>query len=129
MVIRGFKDNNEYGLQEAYAPVLRQPEVRAAIAITNKYDLDAYHLDVKTAFLNGTLKQEIYMKIPDGLGYDQETKKKKVCKIKKALYGVKFSPKRWNKKLTKEAKTLGLQNDLNEPCIFTWQLYKSMTCT
>ena len=70
MVIRGFKDNHEYELQETYAPVWRQLVVRAAIAITNKYDLDAYHLDVKTVFLNGTLEQDIYLEIPDSLGYD-----------------------------------------------------------
>ena len=53
-------------------------------------------MDVKTAFLNRDLEQVIYMEIPEGLGYDKETKKKKVCKIKKASYGLRVSPKRWN---------------------------------
>ena len=110
LVIRGFKDNNEYELQETYAPVSRQPVIRATLAVTNKYELDAYHLDVKTAFLNGDLKQVIYMEIPEGVGYD-----------KKAIHGLRVSPKRWNIRLTKEAKILGLENDLNEPCVFTWR--------
>ena len=76
----------------------------AALAVTKQYDLDAYHLEVKTAFLNADFKQIICMKIQEGLGYDKETKKKKVCKIKKAFYGLRVSPKRWNIRLTKEAK-------------------------
>ncbi|XP_024888827.1 uncharacterized protein LOC112465496 [Temnothorax curvispinosus] len=56
LVIRGFKDKNYYELRETYAPVSRLPLVRSVIAIINKHDLDVCQLDVKTAFLNGTIR-------------------------------------------------------------------------
>lgn len=94
LVIRGFKDKNKYDLKEKYTPVSRLPVIRAVLAAINKYDLVASQLDVKTAFLNGTLDEDIYMEIPDGLEIDQHTKETKVCKLEKALYGLKISLKK-----------------------------------
>ena len=94
LVIRGFKDRNVYNLRETYGPVLRLPLIRAVLAIINKYDLDAHQLDVKTAFLNGELEEEIYMEIPDGYECDNITKTTKVCKLQTSLYGLKISPKK-----------------------------------
>ena len=79
-------------------------------------------MDVKTAFLYGELKEEVYMEIPDGLQVSEETKLAKVCKLKRSLYGLKMSPKKWNKRFSEEARKLGLQNDLHDPCLFTWRL-------
>uniref|UniRef100_A0ABD2X055 Reverse transcriptase domain-containing protein n=1 Tax=Trichogramma kaykai TaxID=54128 RepID=A0ABD2X055_9HYME len=64
LVIRGFKDKNEYQLLEGYAPVSRMTVIRAALAVINKLDLEVVQMDVKTAFLNGTLEEEVYMEIP-----------------------------------------------------------------
>lgn len=87
MIIRGFKDKNVYDLKETYAPVSRMSLLRSMLAVINKYNLYACHLDVKTAFLNGVLEEEIYMEIPDGLEVDKDIKRTKVCKLNKALYG------------------------------------------
>lgn len=118
LVIRGFKDKNIYDLMETYAPVSRLVLVRCVLAIINKYKLIARQLDVKTAFLNGTLEEEIYMEIPEGTGYSIRTMRKKVCKLKKALYGLKISPKRWYIRLSTVLLEAGLENDKNEPCLF-----------
>ena len=119
LVIRGFKDKNLYELTETYAPVSRLPLVRAVLAIINYYDLEACQLDVKTAFLNDTIKEDMFMEIPEGMNISEETKRTKVCKLQKSLYGLKISPKRWNEKFTEVAKSMGLQNDENDPCLFT----------
>ena len=66
LVIRGFKDHTKYDLTETYAPVSRLSLVRAVLAIINKYDLEVVQLDVKTAFLNGRIDEDIYMEIPEG---------------------------------------------------------------
>lgn len=118
LVIRGFKDKNQYDLTETYAPVSRLGVVRGVLAIINKYRLKARQLDVKTAFLNGTLNEEIYMEIPEGLENYKTLKKRKVCKLKRALYGLKISPKRWAIRLTEVLQRAGLKNDRNEPCLF-----------
>ena len=78
LVIRGFKDKNVYELRETYAPVSRLAVIRASLAMINKYDLDAVQLDVKTAFLNGILEDDIYMEIPEGVR-TRDSEKSRVC--------------------------------------------------
>lgn len=121
LVIRGFKDKNQYDLSETYAPVSRLPVIRATLAVANKYNLDVCQLDVKTAFLNGILEEEIYMKIPDGMDLDNDESRTKLCKLERALYGLKTSPKKWNQRFGVEMTKLGLENDLHEPCLYTWR--------
>lgn len=75
LVIRGFKDNNNHDLRETYAPVSRLPLIKFAFAIINKYDLETCYLDVKTAFLNGIIDEEIYMEIQDSVNVTQEIRK------------------------------------------------------
>ena len=121
LVIRGFKDKNAYDLKETYAPVSRLSLIRATIAIINKEDLEMCQMDVKTAFLNGELTEEIFMEIPEGLEISPEIKQNNVCKLNRSLYGLKISPKKWNKRFSEEAHKIGLENDLHDPCLFTWR--------
>ena len=121
LVIRGFKDKNDYGIKETYAPVSRMPLIRAILSIINKENLEMCQMDVKTAFLNGELNEEVYMEIPEGLKVSDSTKLTKVCKLKRALYGLKTSPKKWYKRFSEEAHKLGLENDLHDPCLYTWR--------
>lgn len=125
LVIRGFKDKNVYNLKETYAPVSRLTLVRAVLAIINSfffYNLEVVQLDVKTAFLNGTIEGVIYMRIPDGIKVSEEIKYTKVYRLLKALYGLKISPKRWYKKFKTVMTALGFVCDWNDPCLF---IYKS----
>lgn len=119
LVIRGFKDSNSYDLKETYAPVSRLTLVRTVLAMINYYDLEVCQLDVKTAFLNGTIEDEIFMEIPDGMNLLKEIRQSKVCKLHRSLYGLRISPKRWNERFSAVAKTLGLVNDDYNPCLFT----------
>ena len=91
------------------------------LAITNKYDLELCQMDVKTAFLNGYLNVPVYMEIPDGIDSATELKREKICKLEKALYGLKVSPKCWNDKFIETVIKFGLKPDYNEPCLFTWR--------
>lgn len=116
LVARGFQDNNYYEMSEIYAPVIGLPKIRAIFSIINKYNLEVKQCDVKTAFLNGTLETPVYMEIPDGLAQDEN----KVCRLEKALYGLRVSPRRWNIKFTETTKKLGLNNSVVDPCLFTW---------
>ena len=54
-------------LEETYAPVSRLVLIRAVILIIKKYDLDVCQIDVKTAYLNGKMVDEIYMEVPEGV--------------------------------------------------------------
>ena len=121
LVIRGFKDKNVYDLIETYAPVSRLALVRAVLAIITKFDLDTCQLDVKTAFLNGKITEDIYMEIPEGENYSNEVRQQKVCKLNRSLYGLKISPKRWNERFNEAAEKIGLTSHMMEPCLFTWR--------
>lgn len=119
LVIRGFKDKNEYSLLETYAPVLILPIVRTVLAIINKLGLTVWQMDVKTAFLNGKLEEEIYMKIPDGYKCKTQCREKPILKITRSMYGLRKSAKSWNECLKAELLELRLEQDINETYLFT----------
>lgn len=118
LVTRGFQDKNFYNLHETYAPVTRISLVRAVLAFANKHNLTMFQLDVKTAFLNRTVLEEIYIEIPDGLPYMESEKKVRVCKLEKSLYGLKTSPKRWYETFFDTMKELGFVTNENDSCLF-----------
>ena len=77
-------------------------------------DLEIAQMDIKGAYLNGNLEEEIYMRQPDG--YSDGTER--VCKLKHTLYGLKQSGCEWNKRLKKFLKSIGFTNLLTENCVF-----------
>lgn len=77
-----------------FAHVVKHVSIRLMLSITVNHDLELEQLDVKTAFLNGTLEEEIYMSQPEG--YIEKGKEDYVWKLKKSLYGLKQSSRQWN---------------------------------
>ena len=67
--------------------------VRTMLSITSQQKWKVYQMDVKSAFLNGVLKEEVYVEQP--LGSEIEGQEHKVCKLKKSLYGLKQAPRAW----------------------------------
>lgn len=122
LVIRGFKQKKNYKTYETYAPVAKIAIVRLLLAIANKFKLKVHQFDVKTAFLNGELgEEEIYMEIPRGFTEEEKYRGKKVIRLKRALYGLKISPKKWNERFDKAMKEMGYQRDPAEPCAYYWK--------
>ena len=66
------------------------------------------------------------MEIPEGVKCNEETRKTRVCKLHKTLYGLKISPKRWNERFTEEVYKMGLERDINDPCLFTCRKNNTM---
>ena len=64
------------------------------MAIANQLDLDIHQMDVKTAFLNGNLENEIFMRQPEG--YVSQEHPNFVCKLNKEIYGLKQASRCWN---------------------------------
>ena len=73
---------------EAFAPVAKMDSIRIALAIAASKQWEVHHMDVKFAFLNGDLTEEIYMQQPEGFVSNPYL----VCRLKKSLYGLKQAP-------------------------------------
>ena len=96
LVVKGFKQTEGIDYFDTYSPVTRITSIRMIIAIAALYDLEIHQMDVKTAFLNGELDEEIYMEQPEGFVIPGQ--ENKVCKLVKSLYGLKQAPKQWHEK-------------------------------
>ena len=77
--------------QEAGTPVVIFTSIRLLLDIIARLDLELHQMDVKTAFFNGELNEEIYMEQP--VGFVVKGQEKKVCKLKRLIYGLKQSSK------------------------------------
>nr|KAJ0217050.1 hypothetical protein LSAT_V11C300105370 [Lactuca sativa] len=96
LVIQGFRQKEGIDFFDTYAPVAIISTIRLLLALAAIHNLVIHQMDVKTAFLNGDLDEEIYMKQPEGFVLPGNGHK--VCKLKKSLYGLKQGPKQWHRK-------------------------------
>ncbi|GKB58909.1 retrovirus-related pol polyprotein from transposon TNT 1-94 [Tanacetum coccineum] len=104
LVIKGYRQREGLDYFDTYSPVTRITSIRMIIAIAALRNLEIHQMDVKTAFLNGDLEEEIYMNQPEGfIAPGQEGK---VCRLVKSLYGLKQAPKQWHQKF--DMKDMGL---------------------
>jgi hypothetical protein len=110
--------SQKYGLDydETFCPVIRFESVRTVIAIAAQNSLQLHQMDFTSAFLNGDLKDEIYMKQPDG--FVESGKEQLVCKLKRSLYGLKQSPRCWNSSLDNQLRLMKFRQSHNDPCIY-----------
>ena len=114
LVARGFNQRKTLDYDETFAPVARISTFRCMVAFANQYELLIHQMDVKTAFLNGTLKENIYMRVPDGV----VVKENEVCKLNKSLYGLKQSARCWYECFNKKLIEKGFKNSPFDNCLY-----------
>ena len=117
LVARGYTQTYGIDYQETFAPVAKLNTIRIMISLAVNLDWPLLQYDIKNAFLNGELKEEIYMDIPPG--YENPTATGKVCKLKKALYGLKQSPRAWFGRFSQTMKALGYKQCNGEHTLFS----------
>lgn len=88
LVAKGYTQQEGIDYQETFSPIVKLTSIRMLLALTIHHKLDIQQMDVKIMFLNGQLDKEIYMEIPKGL-HQEQINSKLVCKLEKALYGLK----------------------------------------
>ena len=117
LVAKGFSQKFGIDYEETFAPVAKFTSIRIVLSLAAKYDLIVHQMDVKTAFLNGELDEDIYMIQPEG--YVEDSNPNLVCKLNRSLYGLKQSPRMWNKTIDEFMLKLGLKKCESDHCIYT----------
>ena len=105
LVAKGFTQAYGIDYQETFAHVAKLNTMRVLLSLAVNLDWTLQQLDVKNAFLNGDLENEVYMKIP--LLFENKANVSKVWKLQKSLYGLKKSPRAWFDRVTKAVKKHG----------------------
>jgi len=113
---KGYTQKEGEDFFDTYSPVARLTTIRALLSLAASYGLIIHQMDVKTAFLNGELDEEIYMDQHDGFVVkDQESK---VCKLLKSLYGLKQAPKQWHEKFDRTLTSEGFVINEADKCVY-----------
>nr|GFA08224.1 retrovirus-related Pol polyprotein from transposon TNT 1-94 [Tanacetum cinerariifolium] len=97
LVVRGYRQEEGLDFEESFAPVARMEAIRIFLAYPTHKSFTMFQMDVKTAFLHGSLKEDVYVCQPEG--FIDADHPSYVYKLKKALYGLKQAPKTWYDKL------------------------------
>lgn len=114
LVARGCKQNELQ--EEVYSPVARMVTIRLLFALYVENNLKLTQMDVKSAFLYGILESPIYMEVPKGVS--AKNLSNKICKLKKALYGLRDAPKCWNDMFNNVIVKLGFKRSKKDPCLY-----------
>ena len=89
---------------------------RILFIVAVHYDYEIWQIDVKTAFLNGNLEEEIYMLQLEG--FIAKNQKRMVCKLKRSIYGLKQASRSWNIICDQAIKSFGFEQNLDEPYVY-----------
>jgi hypothetical protein len=140
LVAQGFSQQPGIHFRENFAPVARFSSIRVMASLTARYVMKIRQFDVATAFLNGELKEEIYMKSPKGFRdilqsmiesegdslvgakarsmLREYSRGDKVCFLKKSLYGLRQAGRSWYLKLDETLRNSGAVPTASDPCLF-----------
>ncbi|KAM2855117.1 hypothetical protein FF1_025475 [Malus domestica] len=116
LVARGFTQTYGIDYKETFAPVAKMSTVRVLLSVAVNHNWPLFQMDVNNAFLHGDLEEEVYMKLPPG--HPQESEVNKVCRLHKAIYGLKQSPRAWYSKLSSVLEAAGFKRSHADSSLF-----------
>lgn len=97
LVAKGYSQEPGTDFNETFAPVAKFTTLRVILALVAENDWELHSMDVKTAFLNGELEEEIFMEYPEGV--EEKPEPGYACRLLKAIYGLRQSPRAWYQKI------------------------------
>nr|GEU56663.1 retrovirus-related Pol polyprotein from transposon TNT 1-94 [Tanacetum cinerariifolium] len=117
LIAKGYAQEEGIDFEESFTPVACLEAVQIFIACAAHKSFPIYQMDVKTAFLNGPLKEEVYVAQPDR--FVDSDHPEKVYRLRKALYGLKQAPRAWYDELSKLLTSKGFTKGTIDPTLFT----------
>lgn len=114
LVAVGYSQKKGIDYDKTFSPVAKMSTIRVLLSIAANEGLALKQFDVSTAFLYGSVKEEIYLRQPEG--YDDGTGR--VCKLKRSLYGLKQAPKCWNECIHYALIDMGFTQSEADPCLY-----------
>ncbi|KAH9737203.1 Integrase catalytic domain-containing protein [Citrus sinensis] len=116
LVAKGFSQREGIDYTETYSPVSTKDSFRIIMALVALFNLELHQMDVKTAFLNGSLSEDVYMVQPDG--FVESGRENMVCKLKRSIYGLKQASRQWYLKFHDIVTSYGFQENAVDQCIY-----------
>ncbi|KAK8636264.1 hypothetical protein V6N13_004968 [Hibiscus sabdariffa] len=113
---KGYRQIHGIDYDETFSPVAMFKSIRILLAIAAFHDYEIWQMDVKTAFLNGKLEEDVYMTQPEGFVTPENAGK--VCKLQRSTYGLKQASRSWNLCFNDAIKEFGFIRNDDEPCVY-----------
>jgi hypothetical protein len=117
LVAKGYSQRPGLDYNESFAPTFRPATLRIIMALAAVEDLELRSVDITSAFTNGDLDEEIYMKQPEGFHIGNPNQ---VCRLRKSLYGLKQSARQWNKKLHSALTEMGFSRIESDRSVYIY---------
>jgi hypothetical protein len=116
LVVKGFKQIHGIDYDETFSPVMMLKFVQILLVIAAYFDYKIWQMDVKRAFLNRNLTEDVYMTQPKGFVDPKHAGK--ICKPQKSIYGLKQASQSWNQRFDEVVKGFGFIKNVEEPCVY-----------
>jgi len=116
LVVKGYAQIFGVDYSDTFAPVSRLDTIRLVLAVAAQRGWKVFQLDVKSAFLNGVLQEEIYVEQPEG--FVMQGEEDKVYLLKKALYGLKQAPRAWYSRINDHLMSISFVKSLSESTLY-----------
>ena len=116
LVAKGYSQREGVDFQEIFAPVVKHVSIRYILSAVVHFNMELQQMDVKTAFLHGLLDEKIYMDQPEG--FVDKKNPQKVCLLKRSLYGLKQSPRQWNRRFDDFVRAQGYTRSEYDQCVY-----------
>ena len=116
LVAKGYSQTYGIDYDETFSPVAKMASIRVVISLASSLNWTLHQMDVNNAFLNGFLKEEVFMEQPEG--FKDSANPEFVCKLKRGLYGLKQAPRRWFERLANYLKIVGFKQSLADASVF-----------